>query len=218
MKRWKMKEPVNTWTHFITFLAAIVGLVFLIILSWEKTSTLVVMTIFGVSVILLYGASSLYHWIKTTPEKELLLKKIDHIGIYLLIAGSYTPVFFYGLEGVWKWTMLGAVWTLAVIGMVLKIWFIHAPRYVSTSFYVTLGWIALIPFVQLVHSLPTGALVLMVAGGVAYTVGAIIYATKWCNFIPNRFGFHEVFHLFVMAGTGFHFAMMIAYILPMGLK
>lgn len=213
-----MKEPVNTWTHFITFLAAIVGLVFLIILSWEKTSTLVVMTIFGVSVILLYGASSLYHWIKTTPEKELLLKKIDHIGIYLLIAGSYTPVFFYGLEGVWKWTMLGAVWTLAVIGMVLKIWFIHAPRYVSTSFYVTLGWIALIPFVQLVHSLPTGALVLMVAGGVAYTVGAIIYATKWCNFIPNRFGFHEVFHLFVMAGTGFHFAMMIAYILPMGLK
>lgn len=217
MKRWKMKEPVNTWTHFVTFLAAIVGLVFLILLSRENLSTLVTMTIFGISVILLYGASSLYHWVKTTPQKELLLKKIDHIGIYLLIAGSYTPVFYYGLDGVWRWTMLAAVWTLAVTGMVLKIWFINAPRYVSTAFYVSLGWIALIPLVQLVQSLPTGALILMGAGGVAYTVGAVIYATKWCNFIPNRFGFHEVFHLFVMAGTAFHFAMMIAYIIPMGI-
>ncbi|NWO08538.1 MAG: hemolysin III family protein, partial [Alteromonadaceae bacterium] len=107
-----MREPVNTWTHFVTFLAGIVGLVFLILLSREQLSALVTMTIYGVSVILLYGASSLYHWVRTTPEKEMILKKLDHIAIYLLIAGSYTPVFYYGLEGAWKWVMLTAVWVL----------------------------------------------------------------------------------------------------------
>ncbi|WP_240512020.1 PAQR family membrane homeostasis protein TrhA [Paludifilum halophilum] len=211
----KIKEPVNTWTHFVTFIVAIVGLVFLILLSKENLSKLITMTIYGISVILLYGASSLYHWVKTTPRKELILKKLDHIAIYLFIAGSYTPVFFYGLNGSWKWTMLTAVWLLAGIGAFLKIWFVHAPRYVSTAFYVTLGWIAVIPFVQLVHRLPTGAITLMVAGGVAYTVGAVIYATKCFDFLPNRFGFHEIFHLFVMAGSAIHFAMMLIYILPM---
>lgn len=210
----KMKEPVNTWTHFITFIAGIVGLVFLIILTRENLSKLIIMTIYGVSVILLYGASSLYHWVKTTPRKEYMLKKFDHIAIYFLIAGSYTPVFYYGLDGLWKWTMLSAVWVLALIGMLLKLWFIHAPRYVSTAFYVTLGWIAVVPFVQLVDNLPVGAIILMIAGGVAYTVGAIIYATKCFDFFPNRFGFHEIFHLFVMTGSVVHFIMMVVFILP----
>ncbi|PTM57704.1 PAQR family membrane homeostasis protein TrhA [Desmospora activa] len=215
MNRLKMKEPVNTWTHFITFLVAIVGLVFLILLSKDNMSKLVTMTIYGTSVILLYGASSLYHWVRTTPSKELLLKKLDHIAIYLLIAGSYTPVFYYGLEGAWKWTMLTAVWLLAVIGAFLKLWLVKAPRYLSTTFYVTLGWIAVIPFFQLVGHLSTGAIILMIAGGVAYTIGAIIYATKCFDFFPNRFGFHEVFHLFVMAGTAIHFVMMMVYIMPL---
>jgi hemolysin III len=141
MKSLKMREPVNTWTHFVTFLAAIVGLVFLISLSRSNPSTLVTMTIYGVSVILLYGASTLYHWVSTTPKKEIFLRKMDHCAIYLLIAGSYTPVFYYGLDGAWKWIMLSCVWSLAMIGIVLKLFYIHAPRYISTSFYVTLGWI-----------------------------------------------------------------------------
>ncbi|WP_224749565.1 PAQR family membrane homeostasis protein TrhA [Polycladospora coralii] len=215
MKILKMKEPVNTWTHFITCLAAVVGLVFLIILSRENMSSLITMSIYGVSVILLYGASSAYHWIRTTPKKELWLKKIDHCAIYLLIAGSYTPVFYHGLSGAWKWSMLIAVWVLAVMGMVLKVAFIHVPRYVSTAFYASLGWIALVPFLQLFKTLPTGAILLMFIGGVFYTVGAVIYATKIFDFIPNRFGFHEVFHLFIMAGSAVHFAMMVAYIIPL---
>ena len=111
-----MKEPVNTWTHFITFLAGIIGLVLLIVLSRENSSKLITMTIYGVSVLVLFGASTLYHWIKTTLEKERLLRKLDHISIFLLIAGSYTPVFYYGLEGIWKWAMLGAIWVLAFTG------------------------------------------------------------------------------------------------------
>lgn len=211
----KMKEPVNTWTHFISFVAAIVGLVFLIIMCKSNISKLVTMTIYGLSMILLYGASSIYHWVQTTPQKELLLKKIDHIAIYFLIAGSYTPVFYYGLEGAWRWAMLISVWSLAVIGMALNIWFIHAPRYVSAGFYVSLGWIALVPFLQLIKHLPLGAIILMAVGGVIYTMGAVIYATKIFDFFPKRFGFHEIFHLFIAAGSIVHFIMILIYIVPM---
>lgn len=211
----KMKEPVNTWTHFISFVAAIVGLAILIILCKNNISKLVTMTIYGLSMILLYGASSLYHWVQTTPQKELLLKKIDHIAIYFLIAGSYTPVFYYGLEGAWRWAMLISVWSLALLGMALKIWFIHAPRYVSSAFYVSLGWIALVPFLQLIKHLPSGAIILMAVGGVLYTMGAVIYATKIFDFFPKRFGFHEIFHLFIAAGSIVHFIMIVIYIVPM---
>ncbi|HZK84020.1 MAG TPA: hemolysin III family protein [Desulfosporosinus sp.] len=211
----KMKEPVNTWTHFISFVAAIVGLVFLVILCKDSISKLITMTIYGLSMISLYGASSIYHWVKTTPQKEILLKKIDHIAIYFLIAGSYTPVFYFGLEGAWRWSMLISVWSLAVLGMALKIWFIHAPRYVSAAFYVSLGWIALVPFLQLIKHLPLGAIILMAVGGVMYTVGAVIYATKIFDFFPKRFGFHEIFHLFIAAGSIVHFIMILIYIVPM---
>ncbi len=211
----KMKEPVNTWTHFISFVAAIVGLIILIILCRNSLSKLITMTIYGMSLILLYGASSLYHWVRTTPQKELLLKKIDHIAIYFLIAGSYTPVFYYGLEGAWRWAMLISVWSLALLGMALKIWFIHAPRYVSSAFYVSLGWIALVPFLQLIKHLPVGAIILMAVGGVLYTMGAVIYATKIFDFFPKRFGFHEIFHLFIAAGSVVHFIMILMYIVPM---
>lgn len=217
MKILKMKEPVNTLTHFITFLAAIVGLVFLIVLSRSTPSALVTMTIYGVSVILLYGASSLYHWVTTTPKKELVLRKMDHCAIYLLIAGSYTPVFYFGLDGLWKWIMLACVWGLTIVGILMKLFFMNVPRSVSTAFYLILGWIAVIPFVQLIHTLPVGAIVLMFLGGVFYSVGAVIYATKCFNFFPGKFGFHEIFHLFIMAGSAVHFAMMVVYILPLGL-
>lgn len=211
----KMREPVNTCTHFITFIGAILGLVFLIILTRNNLPKLVTSTIYGGSVIVLYGASSLYHWLRTTPSKILLLKKFDHVAIYLLIAGSYTPVFYYGLTGTWKWVMLTAVWVLAVIGMVLKFLLIHAPRYVSAAFYLTLGWIALVPFLQLFKNLPLEAIILMIAGGVLYTIGAVIYATKCFDFFPSRFGFHEIFHLFIMTGSIVHFIMIVRYVVPL---
>lgn len=210
-----MKEPVNTWTHFITFLAGIVGLVSLIILSRNNTSKLITMTIYGVSVILLFGASTLYHWIKTTPDKELVLRKLDHISIFILIAGTYTPVFYYGLDGVWKWSMLCAIWVLSLIGIFLKVFFIGVHRSVSTMFYISLGWMALIPLFKIVQSLPMGAIILMFLGGVAYTIGGVVYATKIFNFRPNKFGFHEVFHVLVSTGSILHFLMISLFILPM---
>jgi len=209
-----MKEPVNTLTHFIAFLTAIAGLVFLIVSTWDEPPKLLVMTIYGTSLVLLYGASSLYHWIKTSPRKELILRKIDHVAIYILIAGSYTPVFYYGLGGAWRWTMLIAVWVLAGIGIILKMFLLNVPRTVSTAFYLSLGWIALVPFAMLVKTIPLGGIIMMVTGGVVYTVGALIYATKRLNFFPNRFGFHEIFHLFIVAGSVTHYLMIVFYIIP----
>ena len=205
-----IKEPVNAWTHMITWLAAVAGLVFIVVMTRTDVARLIVMTIYGISVITLFGASAVYHWVKTTPSKELLLKKIDHVSIFFLIAGSCTPVFFFALSGAWRWAMLGAAWGIAVCGMLLKLWFIGLPRWISTVFYVLLGWIAVVPLVQLVHSLPPVILALLIGGGVAYTAGAVIYATKCCDFWPHRFGFHEVFHLFVSAGAVTHFIMILA--------
>lgn len=215
--RLRIKEPMNTLTHFIPFLAGWVGLVFLILLSRNNLSKLITMSIFGLSIIALYGASSIYHAVRTTPRKELALRKIDHMSIYILIAGSYTPVFYYGLSGGWRWAMLISVWVLAIIGIILKIWFMNAPRYVSTAFYVSLGWIALVPIVQLVHNLPLGALLMMVAGGVMYTFGAVVYAAKIFRIPQIHLGFHEIFHIFVAAGTIIHFLMVLIYIMPISL-
>ncbi|TCP53347.1 hemolysin III [Tumebacillus sp. BK434] len=208
----RFREPVNTWTHLLTCLAAVAGLVLLIVWSRESAAKVSVMVIYGLSLIVLFMASAVYHAVRSTPEKILALKKFDHMAIYLLIAGTYTPVFAFGLDGSWRITMLAVVWALALAGMAMKLFFINAPRYLSTLLYVGLGWIAVVPFVKLVETLPTGAIWLMFAGGVAYTVGAVIYATKWFDWFPGKFGFHEIFHLWVSAGATLHFLMVARYI------
>lgn len=208
----KIKEPVNALTHFAMFLAGLVGLGFLIWKGWGSAAGVTVALIFGLSIITLYGASTLYHWVRTTPKKELLLRKFDHISIYVLIAGTYTPVLYYGLEGLWRWVMLATIWGLSTVGAILKVWLVGLPRMLTAGFYVVLGWLAVIPFGQLLQTLAKPAIVLLIAGGLSYTVGAIIYATKIFNFVPKRFGFHEIFHIFVGLGTVLHFVMIYAFV------
>lgn len=209
-----MKEKINTLTHFFMFIAGIVGLVLMILKAWGMPKLVFTVTVFGLSIITLYGASSIYHWVKTTPQKELLLRKLDHISIYFLIAGTYTPILSQCLEGLWKWIMLSTIWLLSIIGAVLKVWFMNIPRYISTLFYIGLGWMALIPIRKLVEVLPPAGTILLFAGGLAYTFGGIIYATKIFNFVPNKFGFHEVFHIFVGIGTVLHFLLVYLFVIP----
>ena len=209
----KIKEPVNALTHFAMFLAGIAGLVLLLWKAWGTFSGVTAALIFGLSIVLLYGASTLYHWVETTPRKELILRKLDHISIYMLIAGTYTPVLYYGLNDPWRWIMLAVIWGLCTLGAVLKVWLVGMARGLTAAFYLALGWMAVIPFKQLIDSLPRSALILMVSGGAAYTLGAIIYATKIFNFIPEKFGFHEVFHIFVGIGTVLHFLMIFLFVL-----
>lgn len=209
----KIKEPVNALTHFVMFLAGFLGLALLLWKSWGTTAGITVALIFGLSIITLYGASTLYHWVRTTPKRELLLRKFDHISIYVLIAGTYTPILYYGLEGLWRWAMLGTIWGLSTLGAVLKVWLVGLPRVITAGFYLLLGWLAVIPIGQLLHTLAKPAIILLLAGGLSYTIGAIIYATKIFNFVPKRFGFHEIFHIFVGLGTILHFVMIYLFVI-----
>lgn len=210
-----MREPVNTWTHFITFLAGVVGLVFLIVFSYNNPEKLITLTIYGASVIILYGASTAYHWAKTSPRKQLILRKLDHISIFILIAGTYTPVLYFGLEGTWRWAMLAIIWGLSLVGIIIKMFCVGVHRWVSTIFYIVLGWMAIVPMAKLIQAYPKEAILLLFLGGLSYTIGGIIYATKIFNFIPNKFGFHEVFHIFISVGSILHFAMIMKFVLPM---
>jgi hemolysin III len=212
----KMKEPANAWTHFVTLIVASVSLPFLIALTSRSIKEMLVVTVYGLSVIALYGASTLYHWRITTPKKELFLRRLDHGSINFLIAGTATPIFYYGLSGAWRMAMLAIMWGLALFSGIFQVVFIKAPRWLKTVLYVLLGWVAMVPFPRLMRTLPRPATVLIVFGGVLYMIGALVYATKLMNIRPGRFGFHGVFHLFVSAGTITHFAAVVVCIRLMG--
>jgi len=210
----RIKEPVNTLTHLSACILAIFGTVYLILNSLGEVTKLITLSTYGLSLIVLYGASALYHGIKTTKQKEVILKKIDHVAIFFLIAGSYTPILSFGLPPMWRTVMLIFIWTFAVIGMVLKVFYVNVPRWVSSVVYLSLGWAALIPLYQLINAYPIQAIVMLLLGGLAYSFGAVIYATKWFDFFPNKFGFHENFHIWTMIGSIVHFIFIAVYVLP----
>ncbi len=206
LKRY-IREPVNGITHGIGALLALVGLVLMVYdaATSGTVSHIVAFSIFGLSMVLLYTSSSLYHSLKVEEKHLELLKKLDHSMIYVLIAGSYTPVCLLALEGSWKWGLFITIWGLAAIGIVKKFLWTSAPRWLSTLFYLGMGWLAVIIFPVLWDTLPRAFLVWIAIGGAAYTVGAVIYGIKKPNPIPEWVGFHEIWHLLVMAGTFSHF-------------
>ncbi len=210
-----MREPVNAWTHLVGCLLSLAGLGVLVALSRNDPAKVVTMTVYGVSLVLLFGASALYHGVRARPAVRLWLRRLDHIAIYLLIAGSYTPILYYGLPERWRWPMLASVWGLAALGSLLKLWFVAAPRWLSALFYLLLGWIALLPAGHLLANLPTTALVLALVGGLIYTLGAVVYATRGFGLLAGTPGFHEVFHVLVLVAGGVHFAMMVGCIVPL---
>ncbi|MPY66131.1 hemolysin III family protein [Deinococcus sp. SDU3-2] len=202
------REPVNALTHW----AGVIGALLLLgpLLGWAQARGLArwPFVVFGLSMVALYAASASYHSFRPGERGLLWLRKLDHAGIFLLIAGSYTPVAYFGLEGVWRDAVLWLVWGIAGAGVLLKLLTMRLPRWVSTLLYVGMGWLALLFLPQLALSLPGAALFWLAAGGVLYSIGAVIYGTKRWNPRPGVFGFHEIWHLFVLGGTGAHVAMM----------
>ncbi len=205
---------MNGFTHFIGIILSIVATLLLIIKSNDSQSLIGVISIsvFGISMILLFTASTLYHWLKLSEEGIKKLRKADHIMIFVYIAATYTPICIIVLKGYIGWLLLIAVWLVAIFGVIIKLFWMNAPRWLSTLIYVLMGWLAVVVIYPLFSSLEIDALLWLFTGGLFYTVGAIIYALKKPDPFPGILGFHEIFHLFVLAGSFSHYWLMYKYI------
>lgn len=211
-RRFQVKDPMSALTHFIGFLAVIPVFICLLELAETKLQQ-ISFIVFGISLLLLYGASTIYHTLKLSVEKTALLRRIDHMMIFVLIAGTYTPVCLVPLAGKWGTILLSAIWAIAVVGVFMKIFWMGAPRWLSTMIYVVMGWLSITAFVPLLKTVGWGGFGMLLGGGISYTVGALIYALKKPNrSILKSFGFHEIFHVFVMIGSAFHIAFMFLYV------
>ena len=209
-----LREPVNALTHLFGAVLSLIGTIILLSNSTLFVNPLAIASIliFGLSLVMLYTTSGIYHLVYTTDAILLKLKKLDHSMIFILIAGSYTPFCLLALDGFWQWSIISVVWTLAIVGILLKIFWIQMPRYLSTGLYIGMGWIAVFALKPLYASLSSGGFFFLILGGVMYTIGGIIYGTKKPNFSPN-FGFHEIFHIFVMLGSFCHYWAVFKYVL-----
>lgn len=211
-----IREPINAYTHLIGAALSFIGTLFLLIYGGKgsplTTTAIISIIIFGLSLVALYTASGVYHAVKANPSVLLRLKKLDHSMIFILIAGSYTPFCLLTLTGVWQISIITTIWALALIGITLKIFWINMPRWVSTSFYIGMGWVAILALNPLSKALSTGGLIWLALGGVMYTIGGIIYGLKKPN-ISKSFGFHELFHIFVMLGSACHYWCVFNYVL-----
>jgi len=209
------KEITSALTHLGGAIFAIIGMVMLLYnaIRSHNTMSIIAFIIFGLSMILLYSTSTIYHFIDASKKNaKLVMRKLDHIMIFVLISGTYTPICLLTLKNTVGYTLLTVVWSITLIGIFIKIFWINAPRWVSSGLYIGMGWISVLVFAPLVKSMELGGLIWLVLGGVMYTVGGVIYGLKKPNIDKPWFGFHELFHLFVLAGTFCHFIMMYYYI------
>lgn len=199
------REPVNSLTHWAAAIMALAGLIALMIIGWGTPAKVISLVIYGVSLIFLFSASATYHMVQVKDGVLEIFRKVDHAAIYCLIAGTYTPFCVNAFDGFWKWGMLSIIWSLAAIGIIVKVFYIHAPRWLNAGIYVGMGWLSIIGIGQMLAVLPTWVLGWLISGGLIYTLGAIVYTTKIFNFKPGVFGFHEMWHLFVMLAATAHF-------------
>ena len=204
------EELANSLTHGFGFLLSVAGLISLVALTsvhgtiWHVVGC----TVFGVSLVTLYLASTLYHSI-ASPRLKRFMRNLDHISIYLLIAGTYTPFTLIALGGAWGWTLFGLVWGLALLGILLKFISWHRHEKWSLGVYLTMGWVGIIAVKPMIELVPTGAVLLLLAGGIVYTAGTFFYTKD--SAIPYA---HAVWHLFVIAGSALHFLAVICYLVP----
>lgn len=211
-----IREPGSAITHFIGMMMAIVAAAPLLVkaaLDADMTA-LVAMTVFIGSMVSLYGASAVYHSVTVKENILKVFRKLDHMMIFVLIAGSYTPVCLVVLGGRTGYTLLAVVWGIAVVGMVVKACWITCPKWFSSLIYIAMGWVCVLAFGKIIAALPASAFGWLLAGGVIYTIGGVIYALKLPLFNSRfkNFGSHEIFHLFVMGGSLCHYIMMYAFV------
>jgi len=209
----KLREPVNSLTHWAGAILALAGMIVLLIIGWGTPAKVVSLIIYGISLIFLFSASATYHMVQVKDKVLEIFRKIDHAAIYFLIAGTYTPFCINAFTGFWKWGMLIIIWSLAFIGIGIKVFIIRSPRWLNAVIYLIMGWLCVGASGQLLAALPAWVLTWLIIGGVIYTLGAIVYITKIFNFVPGVFGFHEVWHIFVLLAAAAHFVAVLGVVL-----
>lgn len=215
--RFSLREPVNGLTHLAGAILSVFGLVVLLVIAVENGNPrqVVAFSIFGASLVSMYCASAFYHSLKISERGVAHLRRIDHMMIYIFIAGTYTPICLLLLRGRLGIGLLIAVWSLAALGVLQTVAWMRAPQWFSTAVYIGMGWIAIFVIRPLLAAAPPGFFFWLLAGGVIYTLGAVVHATNW----PRRrtagkpflFGSHEIWHLCVMAGSFAHYWAILAY-------
>lgn len=209
----KFREPGNGLTHLIGAVLSVIGLVVLVARALPAGDPLQIFSfvVFGLSLILLYSTSATYHIINASKKTIAFFRKLDHGMIYVLIAGTYTPICLMLLRGPVGYTLLSLIWAIAICGIFLQTFLIKVPRWVYTLTFVLMGWLAVFALSPLVKATSLGSITLLLLGGVLYTIGAVIYATKKPNFFKDLVGFHEIFHVFVVLGSISHFMFIFLY-------
>lgn len=215
----KPKDPGSAITHFIGMLMAAFSTLPLLLKAStapDKTN-LLSLAIFAISMILLYTASTVYHTFDLSDKVNTRLKKFDHMMIFILIAGTYTPVCVVVLGGTIGYSLLALIWSMALLGICLKAFWVHCPKWVSSIIYIGMGWTCVLAFTPILNALPKQAFYWLLAGGIVYTIGGIIYALKLpiFNHEHKYFGSHEIFHLFCLGGTACHFILMYNFVATM---
>lgn len=211
----KIKEPFNGFSHLASALAAACGTVALWSSSPPIQTRRAALLVYSISLVLLFSASATYHLARASSRGESILRRIDHSAIFLLIAGTYTPPCLVILHGAMRTGLLVAIWIIAAAGIALvNVSIERIPRSLIVVVYVVMGWLGVTAAVPLVRALPFQGLAWLLAGGVLYTAGAVVYATKKLDFFPGRFGHHEIWHLFVSGGAAAHYIFILRYIAP----
>jgi hemolysin III len=211
----RLREPINGLTHLAAGLLASAGVIVLLARA-TSAHQLVAFGIFGFSLIVMYTASALYHLLPLSPAGIARLRRVDHMTIFVLIAGTYTPFCLLALEGGWRVGLLCLIWGLALCGILLKLLWMDAPRWLSVILYLGMGWVAVIAAPALLRAVPASGMAWVVSGGLIYSAGALIYGLKRPNLVPGVLGFHELWHFFVVAGSACHFWAVLQYIAPLG--
>jgi hemolysin III len=205
-------DLVNFYSHLSGAVASLAGYIVLLFVSAGDVTKIILSTIYSVCAIFIFTCSSIYHGQKEEQDDTNPWRKLDHIAIFFMIAGTYTPICWMYLDVYWRWSIIGAQWLLVILGLVFKLVYIKGPRWLTIAIYLLMGWMALIPLGQFLATMPFSSLMLLFAGGVAYSVGAVIYALKKPNPFPGIFGFHEIFHFLIIIGAVLHYFMVYAAI------
>lgn len=210
----KPKPLLRGWFHAVAAVGAVILTAVLCWLSWDDPPRMVSMLIFGLSMVELYAVSAVYHMGTWSPRPHRVLRAIDHANIFVLIAGTYTPLCFNVLNGWLRVASLTLIWVLAFAGVALSVLTLKLPRMLGTFLYIAMGWVSIGMLPVLLELLPVAAIALLMFGGVLYTIGGLIYARKWPDPFPRVLGFHEVFHLLVVGGGAAFAVVMIVWVLP----